>query len=325
MHRATPIHGLLRGLAVLLLTLLAVGCGPSYTLVSHQPAAARLDETFPYRKWLRPGAEPDIVVIGIHGFCGASLDYENLARHLLRDQPRTAVYAYEVRGQGRDPLKERRGDIDDPANWSRDLHTFTDLVRREHPGARIVWFGESMGALILAEAYRNDIDAGRRPPCDALALSSPVVDLPDDFPDWKKNLVLGIAALAPDLRVPIETLSGGQPLAMTHDTIHSDQAELNAWHVEKHTLRLLGELGGMIDRMPANARRFHHPSLVLHGGHDILSEPDDVRHFVDHIPASTPRERRFYPEGHHLLMYDHVKEQVFDDVADWLDELRRRR
>jgi acylglycerol lipase len=308
-------------LVALLLAAALASCAPNYTLVTTGPGQAARDPSFPYRKWVRPDVEPDTVVIALHGFCGASIDYENLAGHLLREQPRTAVYAYELRGQGRDPVKERRGDIDDPDNWSRDLHAFTQLVRGEHPDATLVWFGESMGALILSNTYRRDVLAGRQPPCDAIGLTSPVVKFRDDFPQWKKGLVRGAAKVAPGARVTLDALSGGQDVQMTADSFHSEQSQTNSWHVEEHTLRLLAALGDMIDEMDDCAETFAVPTLVLHGGQDFFTSASDVEAFVGHIPDETPSRRRFYPEGHHLLMYDTVNEEMFDDVADWLDGL----
>ena len=70
-----------------------------------------MSETFGYRRWISKTSEPDVIIIGIHGFCGASIDYANLGQHLLVHQPRSGLYAYEVRGQGSDPILERRGDI----------------------------------------------------------------------------------------------------------------------------------------------------------------------------------------------------------------------
>ena len=296
-------------------------CATDYTLVTDKPEEAVRQETFGYRKWLRPGQQPDTVVIGIHGFCGAAIDYENLGKRLLKEQPETAVYAYEVRGQGKDPLKERRGDIDDPELWFRDLNRFTDMVRARHPKARIVWFGESMGALIVSTAYQQAAAAGDTPPCDALVLSSPVVKIRDDFPAWKKELVRKVSQITPTARVPLEALAGGNDVQMTHDTIHSEQAETNSWHIDKHTLRLLVTLGDMIDRMPDCARSFEVPTLVLHGGKDFFSSADDVKAFYGCIPKEAGRERRFYPDSYHLLMYDELKEKVIGDVEQWLEEL----
>jgi alpha-beta hydrolase superfamily lysophospholipase len=301
--------------------LLLSQCATSYTLVSARPEEALRRETFGYRKWLREGTRPETVVIGIHGFCGAAIDYENLGKHLVRRQPRTALYAYEVRGQGRDPLRQRRGDIDDPELWFSDLTRFSEMVRARHPKARIVWFGESMGGLIASHTYRQAVAAGRRPPCDALVLSSPVVKIRDDFPGWKKNLVRQVSHLIPTARVPLESLAGGQQVQMTHDTLHAEQAETNAWHIEKHTLRLLVSLGDLIEGMPGCARSFAVPTLVLHGGKDFFSSNADVKAFYGSIPKSAGREFRLYPDSYHLLMYDAQKDEVIGDVADWLAQL----
>jgi acylglycerol lipase len=300
-------------------------CATDYTLVADRPEEAVRNETFGYRKWMRPEAKPQTVVIGVHGFCGAAIDYENLGKRLLKEQPRTAVYAYEVRGQGKDPLKERRGDIDDPNLWFSDLTKFTTMVRAKHPGVRVVWFGESMGALIVSHTYQQAVAAGQPAPCDAIVLSSPVVKFREDFPQWKKDLVRGAAEVAPTARVSLETIAGGQQVQMTHDTVHSEQAETNAWHIDKHTLRLLVALSDLIDGMPECARNFEVPTLVLHGGKDFFSSAADVEAFYGNIPKEAGRDRKFYPDSYHLLMYDELKEKVIGDVETWLERLPARR
>ncbi len=307
--------------ALLLAPLLLTQCATDYSLVAERPEEAVRNETFGYRKWLRPEAKPETVVIGVHGFCGASIDYENLGKRLLKEQPKIAVYAYEVRGQGKDPLKARRGDIDDPNLWFSDLARFSAMVRAKHPKARIVWFGESMGALIVSHAYLNTVAAGQPPPCDAVILSSPVVKFREDFPKWKKDLVHGAAGIAPTARLSLETIAGGHEVQMTHDTLHSEQAETNAWHIDKHTLRLLAALSDLIDGMPRCANSFAVPTLVLHGGKDFFSSAADVEAFYGNIPKEANRTRRYYPDSYHLLMYDDLKEKVITDVEKWLVKL----
>lgn len=318
---SSPLRRLLRSVGPLLAALALSHCAAPYTLVSAGPGEVERHETFGFRKWLRAGTVPETVVIGIHGFCGASIDYDNLGRHLMKEQPETAVYAYELRGQGRDPLERRRGDIDDPELWFDDLKQFSRIVRQRHPRARVVWFGESMGALIAAHAYRRARDQGEVPPCDALVLSSPVVKMRDDFPGWKKELVRAVSKVVPTARVTLEALAGGQEVQMTHDTLHSEQAETNAWHIERHTLRLLVALGELIDGMPRCARSFEVPTLVLHGGKDFFSSDADVKAFYGSIPKSAGRSFRFYPDSYHLLMYDDQKEKVIGDVEGWLADL----
>jgi alpha-beta hydrolase superfamily lysophospholipase len=307
--------------ALLLAPFLLTQCATNYSLVTDRPEEAVRNETFGYRKWMRPETKPETVVIGVHGFDGASIDYENLGKRLLKEQPKIAVYAYEVRGQGKDPLKARRGDIDDPNLWFSDLARFSSMVRAKHPKARMVWFGESMGALIVSHAYENAVAAGQPPPCDAIILSSPVVKFRDDFPKWKKDLVRGAAEVAPTARLSLETIAGGQEVQMTHDTLHSEQAETNSWHIDKHTLRMLVALSDLIDGMPECATRFAVPTLVLHGGKDFFSKPNDVEAFYGNIPKEANRTRRYYPDSYHLLMYDDLKEKVITDIEKWLVKL----
>lgn len=93
-HRRTFLHQLGGfGAAAAL-----AGCSGGSGVVVNPTASGAKGDTFGYRKWLAANVDPDVVVIGIHGFCGASIDYRNLGRNLLRHQPKTSLYAYELRG-----------------------------------------------------------------------------------------------------------------------------------------------------------------------------------------------------------------------------------
>lgn len=298
-------------------------CAPRETLVSHRDPVrqAMKNETFGYRKWVSPATEPDIAIIALHGFDGASIDYENLGKALLKTQPKTALYAYEVRGQGSDPLRSRRGDIENPTEWYQDLEVFTAMVRQRHPKAKIVWMGESMGALITAHTWQKD--AVKKAPCDALVFSSPVVKIRDDVPPWKVGLLNAAATAAPLARLSLEELSGGQDVQMTATTMHSEQAETNAWHVDKHTLRLLSTLGHHISSMNECATTFRVPVLILHGGRDYFTSDQAIRDFASHIPRGVPVTTKFYNNAYHLLMYDVRKEEVIRDIGKWIEGLRK--
>lgn len=298
-----------------------VACAPAYTTVSYAKAATVKGDTFGYRKWISETTQPDVVIIGIHGFCGAAIDYANLGHHLLDHQPKTGLYAYEVRGQGSDPIRSRRGDIGDPKDWYHDLFAFTQLVQEQHPDAKIVWFGESMGALIAAHAW-SAAPAGA-PPCDALVLSSPIVRFRDDIPAWTPGLVQIAATTLPLARVSLDTLSGGQDVQMTQTSHHDGQVKKNPYNVEQHTLRLIGALARLIEDMNECATTIHSPVLVLHGGKDFFNNDSDVRGFVARIPAGCPKTYRNYPNAYHLLMYDAKKELVFRDIEQWVNRLRR--
>ena len=302
---------------------LVASCAPQSSAVYYPKAAGAKGETFGYRKWISEKTEPDVVLIGIHGFCGASIDYTNLGNHLLEHQPKTGLYAYELRGQGSDPIYARRGDIGDPRQWYRDLFAFTLLVRERHPDAKVVWFGESMGALIAAHAWREAPPGD--PPCDALVLSSPIVRFRDDIPAWTPGLVQLAATTLPLARVSLDALAGGQDVQMTQKSQHVEQAKKNPYHIEEYTLRLIGALTGLINGMNDCASNFRSPVLVLHGGKDYFNNDSDVRGFVARIPAGTSITYRNYPKAYHLLMYDEKKEVIFRDIERWVNRLRGNR
>jgi len=322
-----------RRLTTLLLTfalcaaaVVAGGCAPKYTTVVYRKepkAGGVMDDAFGYRRWIVPNSKPDIVLIGIHGFCGASIDYNNLGNYLMEHQPRTGLYAYEVRGQGSDPIRQRRGDIGDPQDWYRDLFAFTQLVQERHPNAKVVWFGESMGALIAAHAWR--VSPPGDPPCAALVLSSPIVRFRDDVPAWTPALVQVAATTLPLARISLETLAGGQDVQMTQTSHHNEQAKKNSYHIEEYTLRLIGALTRLIEGMNDCATTFRSPVLVLHGGKDFFNSDSDVRGFVARVPAGGSITYRDYPDAYHLLMYDEKKELIFRDIARWLNRLRANR
>ncbi|HEX7261132.1 MAG TPA: alpha/beta fold hydrolase, partial [Luteolibacter sp.] len=314
----------IRRLAVCMMALVLSACAPQYTLINHQNGAGSAKgELFGYRKWISKEVEPDVVIIGIHGFCGASIDYANLGNHLLQNQPKTGLYAYELRGQGSDPIRERRGDIGDPKDWYRDLFAFTQLVQEQHPDAKIVWFGESLGALIASHAWReapvND------PPCDGLILSSPIVRFRDDIPAWTPGLVQIAATTLPLARISLDMLTGGEDVQMTQTSHHGEQVKTNSYNIEKHTLRLIGTLGRHIDNMNECATHFRSPILVLHGGKDYFNNDSDVRGFVARIPAGVSKTYHDYPQAYHLLMYDEKKEVIFKDIEKWVGQLRNHR
>ncbi len=313
------IHRFLWCAAALLLS----ACAPHEMMVNNPTTAGAKGETFGYRKWIADQVEQDVVIIGIHGFCGASIDYTNLGNHLLAHQPKTALYAYEVRGQGSDPIHKRRGDIGDPKDWYRDLFAFTQLVRERHPDAKVVWFGESMGALIAAHAWREA--PSQEPPCDGLVLSSPIVRFRDDIPAWTPGLVQIAATTLPLARISLEMLAGKQDVQMTQTSHHHEQVTKNSYNIEQHTLRLIGALTHHIGTMNDCASEFRSPVLVLHGGQDFFNNDSDMRGFIARIPAGTSKTYRNYPKAYHLLMYDEKRDEIFRDVERWVDRLRRNR
>lgn len=275
-------------------------------------------ERLPYTKWI-PKGEPELVIIGVHGISGAASDFRPLAKHVLSELPKVAIYGAETRGQGNDPVKKRRGHIHNREEWFKDLTVFTDLIRKRHPKAKIIWCGESMGSLITLHTYAWSED--RENLCDAMVLASPITDIRPDFPQWKISIANIVGFLFPKARVSLESLTDEEEVRVTKDTIHTEQASTNSYHVKKHTLRLLTTLGNMMQTSRKASQKLDLPILVLHGGKDVFSAPKDVECFFEGLPAEISSTRKFYPESFHLLFHDHQSDKVVADITEWINDL----
>ena len=127
--------------------------------------------------------------------------------------------------------------------------------------------------------------------------------------------------LLPRRNISLDRLSGEDEVRVIRDVVHQDQVQTNSYHVSAFTLRLLYTLGTMIESLPAQATQVKLPVLLLHGGHDIFSHPDDVEAFSKCFPPGARVKRHFYPESYHLLFYDHNREQVLADITSWIGSL----
>lgn len=319
----------LRLVAACIIVALASSCAPSINRQPKVKVKPQLEEKeyitydgdrLGYNKWVKEKLKPKTIIIGVHGISGHSDDYHNLGAFFKKHSPSTVLYAAETRGQGLDPKVERRGDIRDAKEWFKDLYTFTDLVRKRHPEAKVVWFGESMGSLIVMHAYNNTPPGSKKP--DAMIVSSPIVDIQSKVAPWKVTALRVSTFLLPTLRISLESLSNGEKPQVTQADVHEEQAAKNEWYIRRYTLRLLLALGDLAEGMPNQAQQVQCPVLILHGGNDIFTAEDSVKKFHQSFPDKRPAVRKFYPDAYHLLMYDENREKIFKDASDWIKKLK---
>jgi len=276
---------------------------------------------FPFRFWTPAKGQPKAVLIGVHGLNGSSSDFDIFGNSLIDDG--IAVYAYEMRGQGNDPVKERIGDIEHPRAWLTDLATFSSLVQSAHPDAKIFIYGESLGSLITTFAVQNKQLITFE--ISGVILASPIVSFDDKLP-FLKRLILQLAAVfAPGYRIDFVGLSPDDPREMmvTSSASVAESGEMTPWLVKKFSLRFFSTVGRMIEQMMHRAERFEIPVLVLSGGKDVVMSAKQITEFTGRLPEKF-RKHHAYPEGHHLLLYDDVNTEVVKDCRKWiLDQLER--
>ncbi len=273
-------------------------------------------KVMPWREWRVPAGTPEkAVMITVHGLSGAASDFWLLGERLPPQG--CSVYGYELRGQGNDPDLARRGDIDSADQWLEDLRAFDGLVRARHPGVPVIWYGESLGTLI---ALHTAASYHARP--DAIVLATPVAGLRMDVSLLQRLALRGTSYLAPSYRFTLGELAGvdEKKIRVTSTSMHGIQMARTPHHVGEFSLRLLREIGSLIDGNEAAAKRTSIPVLMLGSPHDVVSSPDQVQALFAQI-SSPDKVLHWYSRSYHLLLHDVQHDQVIADLLRWLNRM----
>jgi alpha-beta hydrolase superfamily lysophospholipase len=274
-------------------------------------------ERFSYSIWESETQPPRAVVVAVHGLSGAALDFEPLGSHLAQEG--IATYALELRGQGNDPVAERRGDLVRLDDWYADLRAFFALVRGQHPGAPVYYYGESMGGALLtrflAQAGRADQPAG-------LILASPVVKVPGNPTLWRRLVFHVLLFVSPKRRVDVSKYTkrhdeNDPKHWVTRDAAHRRWFETASHRITSFTFRffkcLFDLMGGCMEAAP----KLTVPVLLLYASNDVFIPPQVVEDFFSQIGSSN-KETKLFQESYHLLLHDVEKRSALACIEDWI-------
>lgn len=287
----------MRGPAVVLLALLAAACagGPP-------PSVDGL--TRPATVW-RPPEAPRAVIVALHGFNDHRTAFDEFAawaagRGIL-------VEAYDQRGFGENADRGYWAGTDAMVD---DLRAAIARQRADHPGVPLYLLGESMGAAVIAVAMARP-DA---PPVEGIVMTAPATWGGDAMNPFYRATLWTARQLAPGL-----TLSGRGLGRMASDNIPMLRGLGADPLVIKETR--IDALAGLVDLMGearAAGPRLPGPILVVIGANDDIEPPDVQLDFTARLTAQ-PCTLVWRTDGWHLLLRDLEREQVWQDIADWID------
>jgi alpha-beta hydrolase superfamily lysophospholipase len=280
-----------------------------------QSWVSRDAQTFGYTVWPAQGdtIPPRAVMVAVHGLSGAASDFRPLGTFAAAHG--VITYAYELRGQGNDPVTRRHGDIAHPRLWLADLADFTRLVRQRHPRLPLFYYGESMGTLIVLHATALPTIGES---IDGLILASPVVRVKNPLSWWQTLLLRISVRLAPRYRVSF-VQDDTPPPRLTRDDAYQQWLHQAPHTITRFSLRLLGHLGRLMQQSEDIAAQLRLPVLILYAGHDVFVTPEAVEQFYHRIP-SRDKAKRHFPESYHLLLHDDDRAQVLDTIGAWLHQ-----
>ncbi|MFZ2385392.1 MAG: alpha/beta fold hydrolase [Candidatus Omnitrophota bacterium] len=258
-----------------------------------------------YRKWEAAGTRA--VFLLVHGLGSYGGRWQFLAEFFQRGG--ITSYAIDLRGFGETP--ELKGHIDSFGTYFHDIKTLHAIIKKEYPGKKIFLAGESMGGLIaflcaclnpglfdglvcLAPAFKNRLKAG--------------------FFDYLRMFFYRVFNPRKQMRLPF-----------TAEMCTRDPGYRRVMDTDKREIRSATPVL-LVNILLAEARVNSLKEKLT--GPVLFQIAVDLDNFVD--PGGTEKIFRGlkitdkkifrYPSMLHSLSVDLGREEVFNDILNWVNE-----
>lgn len=257
-----------------------------------------------YQAWRPAEGLARAVIVNLHGLGDHSGLYPNLGSHFPARG--LAVYAYDMRGNGRSP--GQRAYLRGWHEYRGDLDAFLACVREWEAGLPLFLLGNSLGGLVVLDYALHHPDGlagviAAAPPLGEVGVPPVLMALgrllSRFFPRFSLQVGMDLTGLARDPSV-VETV-------LADPFFH-----------RRGTARLSTEVTAAIERVQGAAGSLSVPLLILHGSADRMVPPDGSRRFFAKVvyPDSELRE---YPDAYHGLFADINYEEVLQDLERWIE------
>lgn len=272
-------------------------------------------EMFSLQTWNPIPGKARAILVAIHGMGGSASDFAPLGRLLLNEK--IAVYAPNLRGQGLDPVVGRRGRELNVEQLLSDINAVVFEVQPRHPNVPILFYGESMGALLLirllsAEQHSFPIAGG--------ILAVPVIELTQPTPRIVRKIMDFIARYLPRLSVPPHWFVHRREkhtLRLSHDPDKQRSFENAPYLIKRFTAAFINSMGHLISSANEAAERIRHPILVLGAGEDEFIYTDQLLQWFDRV-GSADKTLEIFPNSYHRLLFDWDQLEVEKTLLRWL-------
>jgi lysophospholipase len=246
------------------------------------------------------------VVVICHGQAEHSGRYTHVAQFFA--QRGYAVYAYDLRGQGKSGGV--RGHVDRWTQYYDDLWLVIRTAKARHSGLKLFVIGHSLGGLI-ALGY-----AARRPrTITGVVVSSPGLAFIVKVPLWKKALAAVLAFIMP--RAAFET--GIQAEQLSHDPAVAAAYKSDSIRYAPVTAKLYVEWNRATRAVFEDSKSFAVPCLFMPAGADQICSAQATVDFYNNDPH--PDKKLVVWEGlYHEIFNEPENEKVLETTAAWIEE-----
>ncbi|MGE5198985.1 MAG: lysophospholipase [Rhodospirillaceae bacterium] len=253
-----------------------------------------------------PASAPRARIVLIHGI-GDQVDgvpYVTAAAALSARG--FSVRRLELRGHGLSG--GRRAYVPSWGDFRSDLGRFVDQTAAERPALPVFLAGVSMGGLIVTN-YAVHRPEGLR---GVIALAPALGDTGGSRVLLAMLPVLSrvVPALPIDPKLDLSRLTrdAGLQRAYVADPLYQRRV----------TPRIAAELLKAIAETRSRAAGFRVPLLILHGTADTLTSPSGSAEFFARAGVADKTYRR-YEGAYHNLFVETNREEIYDDMAAWID------
>ncbi|WP_172293787.1 alpha/beta hydrolase [Pseudoruegeria sp. HB172150] len=254
------------------------------------------------RSW-DPAGAPRAVVAICHGLNSHSGQYIWPAEQFAARG--YAVFAVDLRGRGKS--EGERFYVEDIADYVADVRGMIGIAKERHPGLPVYLLGHSAGGVTVctyALDHQDEIDGLI---CESFAFQVPA-------PGFLLSAIKGLSHISPHLGV----------LALSMKDFSRDPAAVAALEAdpltkdEKQPAATVAALVRADERLHDSFGQITLPVLILHGTDDKATVCRGSEYFYEHA-GSADKVLKLYEGHYHDLLNDIGKEEVFADIAGWVE------
>jgi len=227
-----------------------------------------------------------------------------------------AVHSWDQRGHGLSG--GRRNFARDVDEYVDDLEAFVGLLTSEQAELPRVLVGHSMGGLVAARFLTARSERSREFSC--AVLSGAALEVPRNLSRGKRLVVRLLARVWPTLRtssgIPTSGLSRDPQVCALYDSDALVDTDMS-----------LSLAAAMLRAQPlvsSAASQVAIPLLGLHGAADPICPASGTERFLASVPTAGSR-CRVYPGLRHEIFNEPEREQIYQELLAWADEVERAR
>jgi acylglycerol lipase len=254
------------------------------------------------RVWLLDAARVWVVIA--HGLGEHSGRYDRLARGLAGYD--IGCCAVDLRGMGQS--QGRRGHIERWEQWVEDYAAFYETVLDEADGVEVVPLGHSFGGVVVTSAVLHGAVKPER-----FVLSNPAFRAAVPVPAWKPRLARMASRIMPAMAMSNEV----DPALLSRDPAVVEEYRTDRLVHDRISVRLGTEWLAASDEALRRAGELPVPFLLIVSSDDRIADPQGAAEFS--ARATVDHSMKLYQGRYHEPFNDVEADQVFADLAAWLD------